>query len=182
MDKMRERVKDLGTRTDDISKELGTHSTQLADQERWLQPQEAMLEVLEDTSRCNNVCVLGLPGGTETTPVEQFLESWLVEILCGLGNEGVLLVGRAHRTPGGKSKPGAPPRMLIMQMLRYKDKMNIVAEARQKGNVEYKRTPKLRDKGLNLALLPPVCLCIDFQGKRHFFYTEADDMQFVEYH
>ncbi|KAJ1180928.1 hypothetical protein NDU88_006139 [Pleurodeles waltl] len=137
MDKIRNRVNDLGTRTDDMIEMLCPHSTQLSDQERRLQAQEVKLADLEDRSRLNNVCILRLPEGTKTNPVEQFLESWLTEILPELGNAVEMAVDRGHRTPGGKPKPGALLRMAIMRIPQYKDKMNILAEA-QKNTVEYK--------------------------------------------
>ncbi|KAJ1216919.1 hypothetical protein NDU88_004517 [Pleurodeles waltl] len=188
------RVEDLGTITDDMNEVLGTHTMELADQERQLQAHEAKLADLEDRSRRNNVRILGLPEGTEATLVEQFLESCLVEILPRLGNDGKLPVDRAHRTLGGRLKPGSPPRLLIMWMLWYKDKMNIQKEARKTRTVEYNGNRisfypdygvatqrrrrsimavkhKLRDKGLDYALLPPARLRIDVQGTRRFLKT-----------
>ncbi|KAJ1109420.1 hypothetical protein NDU88_006781 [Pleurodeles waltl] len=116
-----------------------------------------------------------------------------------LGNDSELPVDRAHRTPGGRPKPGVPPRMLIMRMLLYEDK----EEARKAGTVEYNGNRnslypdygvgiqqrlrsfmevkrKLRDKGLAYALLPLVRLRIDVLGKRYFFDNVEDVMQFIE--
>ncbi|KAJ1135827.1 hypothetical protein NDU88_002257 [Pleurodeles waltl] len=95
-------------RMDDMNETLGTHSMEIVDHERSLQAQEANLADFEDKSRRDNVRVLGLPEGSETTLVEQSLEFWLVEILPELVKDKDLMVDRAHRTLGGKPKPGAP--------------------------------------------------------------------------
>ncbi|KAJ1126786.1 hypothetical protein NDU88_005192 [Pleurodeles waltl] len=74
MDRMEDLIKDLGTGDDDIEELLGPHASQRADQERRLQQHESKLADLWDQSRCNKMCILGLSEGTETVPVELFLE------------------------------------------------------------------------------------------------------------
>ncbi|KAJ1166558.1 hypothetical protein NDU88_006957 [Pleurodeles waltl] len=92
LDKMRNRVKYLGTGADRVDEIVGSHATTLTDHERSLKMQEAKLEDVEDRSQRNNVHILGLPEGTESIPVEQFLESWLPTVLPGLESEGGLQV------------------------------------------------------------------------------------------
>ncbi|KAJ1160231.1 hypothetical protein NDU88_000733 [Pleurodeles waltl] len=71
MEKMRERVKDLGIRTDSAKEILGAHTSRLADQEWCLKQQEAKMADLEDRSPRNNVCMLEVPEDMETTPIEK---------------------------------------------------------------------------------------------------------------
>ncbi|KAJ1195396.1 hypothetical protein NDU88_004676 [Pleurodeles waltl] len=137
MDKIQEKVKDLGTRTDGVDEIVGTYASTLTDHEQWLKMQGTTLGDLRDGLRRNNVRILGLPEGTESTPVETFLESWLPTVLPGIESKGGLQVDRAHRSPGGKPKPGVQPRMLIAGMQRYKDKTNVLAAAHAKRNVEF---------------------------------------------
>ncbi|KAJ1192610.1 hypothetical protein NDU88_001917 [Pleurodeles waltl] len=51
MEKLREQVKDLGTRADGTEKILGAHTSQQADQKRYLKQQEVKLSDLEDRSQ-----------------------------------------------------------------------------------------------------------------------------------
>ncbi|KAJ1117107.1 hypothetical protein NDU88_005307 [Pleurodeles waltl] len=137
LDKMWEKVKGLVNRTNGLEENLTAHANRLTDHERCLQMQEAKLVDLEDRSQCNNICILGLPEGTETTLTEQFLESWKPTELLGLGGEEGLHVDRAHRTPGGKPKQGALLWMLIDRQLRKKDKLRILTAAHVQGNAAY---------------------------------------------
>ncbi|KAJ1169917.1 hypothetical protein NDU88_001803 [Pleurodeles waltl] len=101
LDKMWDRVKDMGMRVDGMDEIVGTHAFTLTDHEQRLKMLGAKLADLDDRSGHNNVCILGLPEGTESVLVEQFLESWLPTVLKRLESERGLHVDRAHRTPGG---------------------------------------------------------------------------------
>ncbi|KAJ1103828.1 hypothetical protein NDU88_001249 [Pleurodeles waltl] len=81
LDKLRDKVKNLGIRVDGLEENVSAHTTQLTNHECRLQMQEAKLANLDDRSRCINVHTLGLQEGMETTPVEQFLETWQPTVL-----------------------------------------------------------------------------------------------------
>ncbi|KAJ1210738.1 hypothetical protein NDU88_006100 [Pleurodeles waltl] len=66
LDKMREKVKDLGTRTNGLENNVTAHATQLTDHKHRLQMQEAKLTELEAGSQRNNTRILGLLEGIET--------------------------------------------------------------------------------------------------------------------
>ncbi|KAJ1109599.1 hypothetical protein NDU88_006959 [Pleurodeles waltl] len=139
----------------------------------------------------------------ETTPVEQCLEAWMPTVFPGLRGEEGIQVDRAHRTPGGKPKPGAPPCMFIARLLQYKDKLNVLTAAHAQGDVEYngnriffypdygtatekkhrsfmEAKKKLQEHRLVYALLPPARLQGDVRGKRHFFDEPEEAIQFTE--
>ncbi|KAJ1203306.1 hypothetical protein NDU88_007094 [Pleurodeles waltl] len=90
VDKLRNQVKDLGTRAHGVAELLSSHISQLRDHEWHMQQQETKPADLKDRSRRNNERILGLPEGTEMTPVELFAESWLPTVLPGLNVEGEL--------------------------------------------------------------------------------------------
>ncbi|KAJ1136510.1 hypothetical protein NDU88_002925 [Pleurodeles waltl] len=146
--------------------------------------QETKLGDLEDWSRLDNVRILDLLEGTETVPMEPFLETCLPTLLPHFGGAEGVQVERTHRNPGRRLQPGAPERINMARMLRYKDKLNILTVARQHGNVEYNGNKtsfypdygiatqkewkmfmdvkkRLRDRGLSYVLLPPVRLRVD---------------------
>lgn len=74
---------------------------------------QAKCEDLEGRSRRNNIRLIGIPEGLETSNPREFI-SHLLQDLLKL-NEAPLL-DRVHRSLGPKPREGAPPRPLLIRV------------------------------------------------------------------
>ncbi|RXN34136.1 LINE-1 type transposase domain-containing 1 [Labeo rohita] len=91
---------------------------------------------LEDRSRRNNVCLVGLPQSREGDDPIGFLQKMLPTWIPALKKKGRIEIDRAHRVYGsGKSHT------LIFHVLRYQDRQAILQGAR-----EVMKTERIRDQ------------------------------------
>ena len=71
-----------------------------------------------------------MPEKAEGSSPELFVEKLVREGLCPHGLSPNFIVERAHRIPGGRPKPGMPPRTIIARVLNYRDRDTVLQEAR----------------------------------------------------
>uniref|UniRef100_H3AD19 L1 transposable element RRM domain-containing protein n=1 Tax=Latimeria chalumnae TaxID=7897 RepID=H3AD19_LATCH len=152
---------------------------------------------LENRSRRCNLCLVVLPEGEEGRDPVSFLETWLPTLLNMPELTKNLEVERAHRSFAPRTRNSDRPRMLLFKLLRYRDKENILRQARKLGTLTYnnktvylfpdmsaelfqKRKSFLgikrlrKDLDIPFALLFPARLRIDFKGQRLFFTSPLD--------
>ena len=92
---------------------------------------------LECRSRRNNVRLVGLPEKAGGQNAATFLERWLLEAL-GLEPREAPVIERAHRIGTLPSNPSVGhPRTLMMKVLNFRDKEQVLKAARIKGKILY---------------------------------------------
>lgn len=100
----------LSDHSDHIT-ELENLITSLSDRVTHL---DAKCEDLEGRSRRNNLCLVGLPEGSEGSRPTEYVAQLLKEILR---LQDKPLLDRAHRTLREKPKKGEPPRPLVIKVM-----------------------------------------------------------------
>lgn len=73
---------------------------------------ESKLDEYEGWSRRNNVRIIGVPERAEGPAADLFVEDLIMNHLKPKRLSQYFTMERAHRLPGGRLKPGAPPRAL----------------------------------------------------------------------
>uniref|UniRef100_H3B249 L1 transposable element RRM domain-containing protein n=1 Tax=Latimeria chalumnae TaxID=7897 RepID=H3B249_LATCH len=86
---------------------------------------------LENRSRHNNICFMGLPEGVENGRPIDFLKKNL-PVLLDLPEGEDLEIERAHRSLAPKPKTNQRPRPIIMRLLRFQTRELILRRAREK--------------------------------------------------
>uniref|UniRef100_H3ASN5 L1 transposable element RRM domain-containing protein n=1 Tax=Latimeria chalumnae TaxID=7897 RepID=H3ASN5_LATCH len=152
---------------------------------------------LENRSRRCNLRLVGLPEGEEGRDPVSFLETWLPTVLNMPELIENLEIERAHRSFAPRTRDSDRPRMLLFKLLRYRDKENILRQARKLGTLTYNNKPiylfpdmsaelfqkrksflgikrLCKDLDIPFALLFPARLRIDFKGQRLFFTSPLD--------
>lgn len=80
------------------------------------------LDDQEGCSRRNNVRTLGIPENEGAPAMDLYVEDLIKTRLQPKGLSNFFSVERAHRVPGGKSKPGAPPRPVLARLFNFRDR------------------------------------------------------------
>lgn len=70
---------------------------------------ESKLDEYEGWSRRNNVRIIGVPERAEGPAADLFVEDLIMNHLKPKRLSQYFTMERAHRLPGGRLKPGAPP-------------------------------------------------------------------------
>ncbi|KAJ1194174.1 hypothetical protein NDU88_003469 [Pleurodeles waltl] len=86
---------------------------------------ERRAEYSEGWSRRNNIRIVGFPKGAEGLDPITFFETWLAQMV---GVEALSLhyiVERAHRVPACRPPAGAPPRLVLIHFLNYRNKETV---------------------------------------------------------
>lgn len=91
---------------------------------------EAKLEDYEGHVRRNNVQILGVPERAEGQGADLFVEDLIQNHLQPRTLSKYFSVERAHRVPGGPSKPGAPPRPILARIFNFRDRDIVLQTAR----------------------------------------------------
>ena len=161
------------------------------------------LEDIEGRSRRNNVRIIGIPEKLEGPSVELYVENLILEELKPKGLSKHFTIERAHRIPGGKPKPGTPPRTIIARVFNYRDRDTILQEARKAKPVRiennevgffpdftlqvqrrrrefYDIKRRLREQNLKYAMLFPARLRVEADGKTHFFTSPEEAWEWSE--
>ena len=112
-------------------------------------------------------------------------------------------VERAHRVPGGRPRPGEPPRTIIARIFNFRDRDVILQEARkapavkvdnatvnffpdftlqvQKQRRDFFQVKRLlREQGLKYAMLFPAKLRVAAGDKTNFFATPEEAWDWVK--
>ncbi|XP_059811989.1 syntaxin-binding protein 6 isoform X1 [Hypanus sabinus] len=121
----------------------------------WTIERKRMLEkidALENSSRQNNIKIVGLLGGTEGENPIKFFQEWIPKILEMKEGSRVIEIERAHRALRPRPQQDQNPRSILIKCLRYQDKEMILKAATQGA--------KKRNGPLTI------------EGKRVFFYPD----------
>ena len=87
----------------------------------------------------NNICILGIPEEEDREKGEEVvLEQIIAENFPELGKEKGIEIQKAQRTPFRHNFNRSSARHIIVKLAKYKDKENILKEARDKQALTYK--------------------------------------------
>uniref|UniRef100_H3AKF2 L1 transposable element RRM domain-containing protein n=1 Tax=Latimeria chalumnae TaxID=7897 RepID=H3AKF2_LATCH len=92
---------------------------------------------LENRACRSNLRIMGLPEGVEGKDPIAFVEKFLVDVLGEETFPGWVEVERAHHALRPRPRDGERPRILILKLLRYPDKVCILRKARELGQLTY---------------------------------------------
>lgn len=97
------------------------------------------LWLYEDKARQNNLRLVGLPEGAESSNAIQFLQTQIPKWLLALQGK-VIEIERAHRLYANEDSSRKKARTLIFKLLRYNDRQAILKEARNSSSLNYEGT------------------------------------------
>lgn len=199
----------LTTRVDDVEERVvaleesrGTSETELVTFREELKKVRAHLDDLDNRGRRCNIKIMGLPEAKEGKDMIKFLQH---ELPLMLGHTfGELEIQRAHRVGAPRRAQGERerPRPVMVNMLRYRDKEEILRVAREKGQItwqgvkimffpDYSRETTerrmsfnqvkavLRERQVEYALRFPAILEIKHNGFRHRFASPEEAAEFI---
>lgn len=198
MDEAEERVASLETTAGTSER----HVKSLQDEVKQLRDR---VEDLDNRGRRCNVKILGIPELKEGSDMIQFLQR---EIPTMLDLQSPSLeIQRAHRVPTGpprrEQREGGRPRPVLITMLRYQVKEELLRAARAKGEIVWqgarimffpdysKQTMErraafkqvkadLKEKGVEYMLRFPATLEIKHNGARHRFFSPGEASDFIK--
>ena len=155
------------------------------------------IDNLEAHSRRNNIRIMGLKEGTELDNLTRLLDHIFRYILDLEDSAPSPEVDRAHRA--GRPRPNSQdaPRTIIVRLLRWKDKQNLLMAVKKKGRLQYDEQPffirqdmtaevrrqravyndiieELKRKGIRAGVLYPARLIVTIEGKTHLFNTPEE--------
>uniref|UniRef100_A0A803JHA1 L1 transposable element RRM domain-containing protein n=1 Tax=Xenopus tropicalis TaxID=8364 RepID=A0A803JHA1_XENTR len=160
MQNIRERTGALEERVGGVEDRTANLPQQLNEVKLQLQTVMDRIDDLENRQRRSNIRVLGLPERAEGAQPEPFAEKWLTELLGQDVFSSQFVVERAHRVPLRPLPPGAPPRKKRSSYMGVKR--------------------KLRDLGLEYAMLYPAKLKVMEGGRAHFFERPEQALEWLE--
>ncbi|XP_078539573.1 mucin-5B-like [Lissotriton helveticus] len=201
--KMADRVKEVEI----VAKSLVTDMSELQTKVSQLKKENAALaDKLDDQegrARRNNVRIIGLPESEGKQAMDLYVEELIKTELKPKGLSNFFTVERAHRVPGGKPKPGAPPRPVLACLFNFRDGDAILQAARTSPPVsihnsnitffpdytaavsqrrrnfqEVKR--ELRSRELPYSMLFPARLRVVADGRAWFFETPEAAQDWID--
>ncbi|KAI4872606.1 hypothetical protein NFI96_005708 [Prochilodus magdalenae] len=163
------------------------------------------IDDLDNRGRRCNLKILGIPELKEGDDMIQFLQREIPEML---GHRfPTLEIQRAHRVPTGPprrdQREGNRPRPVMVNLLRYQVKEEMLRRAREKGQIlwqgarimffpDYSKRVMdqrmsfrhikldLRSKGVEYTLRFPATMEIKHNGARHRFTSPAEAAEFIK--
>jgi hypothetical protein len=145
-----------------IDNDVDNLSRRLSQAEHMVSDLKLKVDDMENRSRRCNLRLTGLPEGLEGNSPTKFVGILLLNTLGPVNFPNGIELQRAHRALAARPKPGQPPRVIMMQFLRYQDKERALARARQLGT--------LRHENNIIRLYPDYSF--DLQQKRRRFDVE----------
>jgi len=163
----------------------------------------AKAEDQENTSRRQNLRIVGLPEGTEGASPTKYVSRMLEDLV----KKGVLdkppEVDRAHRSPRWKPRAGEPPRAVIIRLHSFLEKEKILRWAKESRSCEWEghKVRIYQDIGAELAkrragfnrvktvlyqrqikfgMLYPARLWVTFNGLEYYFETPEAAEDFIK--
>ena len=135
--KTAERVTEARTCVSDIEDTQKTNNTDITELLRTVKSLELRVEDAEGQSRQNNLCIVGIPEGSEganpTTSVRDWLRSWVpTEMLSAC------FIRKSSYGAHSEALGGAPPRPFIARLSNYADRDVVLRAARLANRVECK--------------------------------------------
>lgn len=137
MDKFRERVAEVERRvsgTGDIQREYCADLQILKSKVKIL---EARAGDAENRNRLNNLRVLGLPEGAESSDPMAFMEHLLPSLLPKANFSPHFSIERSHGMPATRGPQGAPPHTFIVKLLHYRDRDTVLRVAHLQGELKF---------------------------------------------
>ena len=163
----------------------------------------SQLDDSEGRSRRNNIRIIGVPEKAEGPSADLFVEDLITQGLQPRGLSKFFGVERAHRVPGKRPPPGAPPRTIIARIFHFRDRDTILQEARVAPPVTYQNSKiglfpdftlqvqrqrrtftelkkALRGQNIRYAMLFPAKLRVADGTKTYFFLTPEEGWRWLE--
>lgn len=192
LSKTNERVESLGLKTSSLITDVTDAQAEISNLRSSHDNMARRLEDYVNRARRNNVRLIGVPEDSGTAGADLLVEDLITNHLSPAGLSKFFAVERAHRVPGGKAKPGAPPRPIIARLFHFRDRDAVLQASRDKGPVNFENASvsfypgfsplvqkqrlgfqgvkrRLRDLGLKYSLLFPTRLRIEYQERAFFF-------------
>nr|KAF6394578.1 hypothetical protein HJG59_010734 [Molossus molossus] len=120
--------------------EKNTHKEQ--QMEKKFKKQEESLRELWDNTKCNNICIIGVPKREESKKgIEEMFEVIMSENSPKLVKENVTQVQETQRVPSEMNPRRLTARHTIIKMANIKHKERILKEARETQKVTYNGAP-----------------------------------------
>uniref|UniRef100_A0A3B3HYL6 L1 transposable element RRM domain-containing protein n=1 Tax=Oryzias latipes TaxID=8090 RepID=A0A3B3HYL6_ORYLA len=199
----------LGTRVSSVEQRVSDHEdicsghdAQLAGFKSQLETALAKIDDLENRSRRCNIRVVGLPEGSAGSNPVLFVENFLPKLVDVSFKGGAVKVDRCHRVPAGGRTPGKRPRVFLVKLHNFQDKVRIMQAARKKQALKFGDAPimifddfsaavskkreefsavkrRLRERGLQYAMLYPSTLKVWHGGRSRAFERPKEAAQFL---
>lgn len=118
---------------------------------------ESKLDDYEGRMRRNNIRILAVLERSEGQATDLFVEDLILNHLQPKGLGKLFVVERAHRVPGGRPKPGDPPRPILARILNFRDRDVILQHARTR--------PPLAYENANITFFPDFTQAVQRQRR-----------------
>ena len=201
--KMKERIKDNQGAVSTLQSENKELKSQMRELMKTTDKIVDKLDEYEGRMRRNNVRITGVPEKMEGPTVDLFVEDLVSKGLKVKGLSNYFSVERAHRVPGGRPRPGAPPRTIIARIFNFRDRDAILQEARKQPPVKIDNASisffpdftlrvqkqrrdflavkkRMRDQGLKYSMLFPARLRVITNNKTLFFDAPEEAWDWME--
>ena len=90
--------------------------------------------------KCNNICIIGIPGEESEQRIENLFEEIMTELFPNLVKEKVTQIQEAQ-SPNQDEPPKPKPKHIIIKMAKGKDKKRILKAARERQLLTYRGAP-----------------------------------------
>ncbi|KAJ1171453.1 hypothetical protein NDU88_003314 [Pleurodeles waltl] len=202
---MRLDIASFQTRVTGLEHRMGSLETQMAtsqDRDQDLLYLKSKLTDLEDRSRRDNICLLGIPENEEGTDIQAFLSSTLPK-LTSLNFDPPLEFQRVHRVGPKRSDTSLRPRLIIASLLRHNQTRQTLQTARNHGpfwigqhdiriTADYSKDtnerrkaflalrPRLRQLEMKYGLFDPARMWVTKNGVSRDFYNPEELKLFLD--
>ncbi|XP_068127183.1 uncharacterized protein [Hyperolius riggenbachi] len=203
--KIRTRITDLEQRTSNVEDSVQAHRVAIPGIQQRLTQLENRAVDAENRNRRSNLRILGIPEKSEGSDVVTFIETLLKEKLPEATFSSFFAVERAHRLTTKKEIPGNYPRPIILKLLNFRDRDEILKAARKEGDIYFQSSrlmifpdytnetqkqrrsfqqvkEKLRELQLPYSMLFPARLRVQDGDKLHFFETPEEASRWLRSH
>lgn len=119
---LRTRVRDAETRISDVEDTTNVLQAKVTKLEKQIIDMADHMDDLENRSCRCNLCLVGLPEGTEGKDRVTFMETWLPSYLNLTTKSGRIKLDRAHRSLAPKPGINQRARPIIMKLHNFADK------------------------------------------------------------
>ncbi|KAJ1161340.1 hypothetical protein NDU88_001827 [Pleurodeles waltl] len=191
------RITEVEGRVSQTEDELADLRTKVAQLQTRTSKLQRRAEDAENRSRRNNLRFVGFPEGAEEDKASEFLERWIKTWIPDQTLSPWFAVERAHRALAPCPPPGGPRRPMIACFFNFKDRDNILKEARRSEDLQWENhkiliftdytrevqtrrrsyqqvKQKLRAMQLSYMLLFPAWLKVIMAGRAHFFESPEE--------
>ena len=128
------RVAEAEKRIADVEAAATSSEAKLASLQKQVHDMREHIDDLDNRGRRCNICIVGIPEGSEGSDSMKFLEIWVPEYLQMDTKAGRLMLDRAHRSLTLKPSAGQRPRPLIVKFHNFTDKQRVMEAAHWLGS------------------------------------------------